>query len=336
MLAGLLCSACFAQSVEDDLFLDNLNEVIIENENARQLRIYSDALMQGVSDTIRLDAAMGLLIRKDQSARDVLLEAISAKENALARMAVCRALIKGRSLGAAVGSLDAFLLPLIETLKSTDPALARLGAEALLVYRFDQVTGPLIELVNTSTNEKQARISGIYALQLRTEPEALRHLIQLLNDTDPEVVRGAELALQESFGVPVGTSKQVWEKILQELNQKDPDEIRRERLLRQETRLREIQAERDRWQKLFLAALDKEFELIETAGKTAYILDKLSSELPAIRLWALDKVQRFQTDAAAGLREKLLMMLSDENRQVRLATAKVWSMMSALNPAERL
>lgn len=336
LLAGLGCSACFAQSAEEDLFIDNLNEVIVENENARQLRIYSDALMQGVSDTIRLDAAMGLLIRKDKEAREVLIEAIGAKDNTLARMAVCRALIKGRSLGAAVGSLDAFLPALMETLKSPDPTLARLGAEVLLVYRFDQVGGPLAELVNSPTNEKQARLSGIYALQLRTEPEALRYLIQLLKDTDPEVVRGAELALQESFGVPVGTGKEVWEKILQELNQKDPAEIRRERLLRQETRLREIQAERDRWQKLFLAALDKEFELIETAGKTAYILDKLSSDLPAIRLWALDKVQRFQTEAAAGLREKLLLMLSDENRQVRLSTAKVWSTMSALNPAERL
>ncbi len=336
LLAGLICSAGFAQTTEEDLFVDNLNEVIVENENARQLRIYSDALMQGVSDTIRLDAAMGLLIRKDKESRDVLIEALGTKDNIPARMAVCRALIKGRSLGAAVGSLDMFLLPLIDTLKSTDVALARLGAEALLVYRFDQVGTPLFDLVRSTTAEKQARLSGIYALQLRTEPEALRYLIQLLDDTDPEIVRGAELALQEVFGVPVGTGKQVWEKILQEINQKDPADIRRERLLRQETRLREVQAERDRWQRLYLTALDKEFELVEAAAKTPYLLDKLSSDLPAIRLWALDKVQRFQTDAAAGLRDRLLQMLADENRQVRLATAKVWSTMSALNPAERL
>ncbi|MBN2512003.1 MAG: hypothetical protein JXB18_03590 [Sedimentisphaerales bacterium] len=328
--------ACYAQSAAEDLFIDNLNEVIVENENARQLRIYSDALMQGVSDTIRLDAAIGLLIRKDKESRDVLIDAIGAKDNIPACMAVCRALIKGRSLGAAAGSLDMFLLPLIDTLRSTDAALARLGAEALLVYRFDQIGMPLSELVSSATADKQARLNGIYALQLRTEPDALRYLIQLLNDTDPEIVRGAELALQEVFGVPVGTGKQVWEKISQEINQKDPAEIRRERLLRQETRLREIQAERDRWQKLFLAALDKEFELVEAAAKTTYLLDKLSSDLPAIRLWALDKVQRFQTDAAAGLRDKLLLMLADENRQVRLAAAKVWSTMSALNPAERL
>lgn len=336
LLTGLACSACFAQSAEEDLFIDNLNEVIIENENARQLRIYSDALMQGVSDTIRLDAAMGLLIRKDKESRDVLIEALGAKDNIPARMAACRALIKGRSLGAAAGSLDMFLPLLIDTLKSTDVALARLGAEALLVYRFDQVGTPLFDLVSSTTADKQARLSGIYALQLRTEPEALRYLIQLLNDSDPEIVRGAELALQEVFGVPVGTGKQVWEKILQEINQKDPADIRRERLLRQETRLREVQAERDRWQKLYLTALDKEFELVEAATKTTYLLDKLSSDLPAIRLWALDKVQRFQTEAAAGLRDRLLQMLADENRQVRLATAKVWSTMSALNPAERL
>ncbi len=314
----------------------NVPAVAVEDENSRQLRIYSDALLQGVSDSIRLDAAVGLLIRKDQTARDVLVEALSAREAPMARMAVCRALIRGRSLGTAAGSLDVFLTPLIEVLKSPDALLARLAAEALLVFRFDQISGPLSQLAQSSATERQTRLNVIYAFQLRPEPEALRSLIKLLDDPDVEIVRAAELALQESFGVPVGTGREVWTKILKDLEQKDPTEIRRERLLRQETRLREIQAERDRWQTLYLSVLDKEFEPLDAASKTSCLLERLGADLPAIRLWALEKLQRYPAESAAGLRDKLLTLLSDENRQVRLATARVLSTMSALNPAEKL
>jgi len=89
-------------------------------------------------------------------------------------------------------------------------------------------------------------------------------------------------------------------------------------------------------QKLYLGVLDKEFEPLDTASKTPYLLEKLGSDLPTVRLWALEKLQRYSAESAASLRDKLLALLSDENRLVRLATAKVLSTMSALNPAERL
>ncbi len=308
----------------------------VEDESSRQLRIYTDTLLQGASDSIRLDAAMGLLIRKDPAAKEVLLSALLAKDNLMAQTAVCRAIIKGRSLGPTAGSLDVYLKPLTEVMKSQDVALARLAAEALLVFRFDQISGLLLEIIQSSAVEKQTRLNVIYAFQLRVEPDALRSLIKLLDDTDTEIVRAAELALQESFGVPVGTSREVWAKILMDLEKKDPSEIRRERLLRQETRLREIQAERDRWQKLYLAVLDKEFEPLDAPSKTAYLQERLGADLTAIRLWALDKLQRYSAESAMSLRDKLLALLWDESRLVRLATARTLSTMSALNPAEKL
>jgi len=323
-----------AQSAEEAL-TDDSDKAVVEDESSRQLRIYSDALLRGASDGIRQDAAMGLLIRKDEVSHKVLIEALSSTDNSPARMAVCRALIKGRSLGFAAGAMDVFLLPLVTALKSPEVPLSRSAAEAMLVFRFDQISAAFSELTQTE-NDKKLRLNAIYALQIRAEPEALRSLVKLLEDADPEIVRAAELALQESFGMPVGTGKDVWAKILADLNKKNPTEIHRDRLLRQENRLREVQADRDRWQKLYIDTLDKEFELIDAAAKTAYLQDKLGSELPAIRLWSLDKVQRFTSLAATGLREKLLSLLSDDNRQVRLATAKTLSTMSALNPAEKL
>jgi HEAT repeat protein len=309
---------------------------IVEDESSRQLRIYSDTLLQGASESIRLDAAMGLLIRKDSAAQEVLLAALSAADNPMAQTAVCRGLIKGRNLGAAVGSLDIFLLPLVEMLKSSDISQAHLAAEALLVYQFEKITALLLDLAELPSADKQMRLNAIYTIQLRPEPEALKYLIQLLDDDDPDIVRGAEQALQESFGVPMGTSRDVWAKILKDLEKKDPTEIRRERLLRQETRLREIQAERNRWQKLYLGSLDKEYELLDAVSKTSYLQERLGSDLPTIRLWALDKLQRYSAESAVSLRDKLLSLLSDDSRQVRLATAKTLSAMSALNPAEKL
>jgi hypothetical protein len=332
----ILSQAAGAAVMDGNTLSLDAEKAVVEDENSRQLRIYSDTLLQGASDSIRLDAAMGLLIRKDSAAQEVLLGAISAKDNPMAQTAVCRALIKGRTLGTAVGSLDVFLKPLIEAVKSPDTVQARLAAEALLVFRFDQISEPLSDIAQSSTIEKQVRLNAIYAFQLRPEPESLKSLIKLLDDSDMEVVRGVELALQESFGIPIGTNKEVWLKILKDLEQKEPSEIRRERLLRQETRLREIQAERDRWQKLYLGVLDKEFELLDAANKTVYLQERLGADLPAIRLWALDKLQRYSAESAASLREKLLSLLSDENRQIRLATARTLSTMSALNPAEKL
>ncbi len=134
----------------------------------------------------------------------------------------------------------------------------------------------------------------IYALQIRPEPEALSSLIKLLDEPDSDVARAAETSLQEAFGIPVGTGRAVWEQILNDLKQKSPDDIRRERLLRQEMKLREMQAERDRWQRLYLGVLDKQYETADETQRNAMTLESLDSDLPAIRLWALDKIDRIR------------------------------------------
>lgn len=340
LITGVLfCGLTFCALGQTDAPADSAAQAVkpvIEDEATRQLRIYSDALTHGVSESIRLDAAMGLLIRKDQASRVILLEALALTDNIPAASAVCQALIKGRSLGSAVGSIDSFLQPLITVLKSPDVALSRLAAEALLAFPFEKISSPVTELIHNQNSEKQLRLNLIYTLQIRPEPEALQILVGLLDDSDAEIVRASELALQESFGMPIGTGKKVWIKVLNELGQKKPAEINRERLLRQENRLRAVQAERDLWEKLYLESLDKEFELLDAAARSVYLQERLTSEIPEIRLWALDKVQRVTAESADVFRSKLLALLSDESREVRLAAAKTLSTMSALNPAESL
>ena len=307
-----------------------------EDDVARQLRIYREALLQGSTEEIRVDAAIGLLLNREAASRDLLVSALRLSDNPGASKAVCKALIKSRAVGTTIGSRDMFLGPLLELLMGSDAESARFAAEALLVFRFDDLDVRLNEMSHDMTLDKHVRFNVIYALQIRPEPQALSDLIKLLDEPDTDVARAAETALQEAFGIPVGTGRPVWEQILNDLKQKSPDDIRRERLLRQEMKLREIQAERDRWQRLYLGALDKQYDTADEASRTAMVLERLDSDLPAIRLWSLDRIDRYPASGQAALRDKLLVLLGDDSRLVRIKAARVLNNMSALNPAEKL
>ena len=302
---------------------------------ARQLRIYRETLQQGSSEEIRVDAAVGLLVQNMDQSRDVLIAALESDENPLARQAVCKALIKSRGLSQTIDSLELFRDPLLQILQNASQRQAELASEAMLLFDYSDIADSLFQIIDNEELAADARINGIYALQLRPEPSALRGLIGLLDDSDAEVAKAAETALQEAFGIPVGTSRAVWSDILVELQQKSLGEIRRERLLRQEVKLRQVQAERERWKKLYLGALDKQYELLDEENQGEMILEMMDSELSPLRLWSLDKVSKYPV-IGEDFREKIFSMLSDDSRDVRLQTAKVLMNMSALDPAEVL
>ena len=305
----------------------------IETEaSAREFRIYRDALQQGSTDDIRVDAAVGLLLQNDAQGRDALLWALKSEENLQARQAVCKALIKSRGLSQTIDSLEVFREPLLSILQGESIEQAELAAEAMLVFDYSVVAAPLDQILQNEELDRQVRMNAVYALQLRTEPTALRSLIQLLDDPDAEVAKAAETALQEAFGIPVGTSRAVWSGILDELQRKSPDDIRRERLLRQEMKLRQVQTERDRWQKLYLSALDKQYESLDETSREGVILDMIESDLAPVRIWTLDKASKYPV-IGDELKKKLFSLLSDSSRDVRLQAAKALMNMSALNPA---
>jgi len=302
---------------------------------ARQLRIYRDALQQGSTEDIRVDAAVGLLLQNDAESREILLSALESDDNPQARQAVCQALIISRGLSQTIHSLEVFREPLLQILQSESVEQAQLAAEAMLLFDYSDVAGALDDILHGTELGRHAQMNAIYALQLRPEPTALRSLIKVLDDPDAEVAKAAETALQEAFGIPVGTSREVWSGILDELQLKSPEEIRRERLLRQEMKLRQVQAECSRWQKLYLGALDKQYESLDEARQGAMILDMIGSDLEPIRRWALGKSAKYPVKSAE-LREKLLSLLSDESRNIRLETAKVLMNKSDLDPGKVL
>ncbi|MHC4760626.1 MAG: HEAT repeat domain-containing protein [Planctomycetota bacterium] len=308
---------------------------IVTETSAREFRIYRDALQQGSTEDIRVDAAVVLLVQNDEQGRGALLSALRSEENPQARKAVCQALIKSRGLSQTIDSLEVFQEPLLAILQSESAEEAELAAEAMLLYDYADVAAPLDQILQNEERGSRVRMNAIYALRLRTEPTALRRLIKLLDDPDAEVAKAAETALQEAFGIPVGANREVWTGILDDLQLKSPDDIRRERLLRQEMKLRQVQAERDRWQKLYLSALDKQYELLDETSRKETILDMIESDLDPVRIWALDKASKYPV-VDEVLREKLLSLLSDGSRDVRLQAAKALMNMSAINPAAAL
>ena len=305
-------------------------------EKPRQLRIFRETLLQGSSEEIRVEAAVELFLRNDAPSRDVLVDILKTADNPQAQAAVSKALVKSRRLGQTVGSQSVYLDPLVQILTTGQSEPAILAAEALLLYDFKDIEKRLDKIIRNAKAEPQGRINVVYALKLRSEPQALRRLIGLLDDTNSDVSSAAESALEEVFGVPVGASRQVWSEILDKLKQKSPEDIRYDRLLLQERRLPQVQAERDRWQKMYMSLLDKQYDGADEAGRSQMTLDMLGTDLEALRIWGLGKVTQYQAADKEALREKLFSLLSDESREVRLQTAKVLNNMSALNPAEKL
>jgi HEAT repeat protein len=300
-----------------------------------ELRIYRETLQQGSSEDIRVDAAVGLLLQNTVQSGDVLITALKSDENPQARQAVCKALVKSRGLSQTIDSLDSFQEPLLQILQNQSREEAELASEALLLFNYSEIADPLMQLIKKEELTSEARINGVYALQLRPEPLALRGLIGLLDDPNAEIAKAAETALQESFGIPVGTSRAVWADILVELQKKSPESIRKERLLRQAITLRQVQAERDRWQKLYLSSLDKRYETLDEVNQSKMILEMMASDLTPVRLWSLDRASKYSV-IGEEFRTKLFFMLSDSSRDVRLRAANVLRTKSDLNPADVL
>ncbi len=325
ILSGVACS----QEVHPPMAVADSVEI---EASAREFRIYRDALQQGSTDDIRVDAAVWLLLQNNEQGRDTLLSALKSEENPQARQAVCKSLIKSRGLSQTIDSLEVFLEPLLTILQGKSIEQAELAAEAMLLFDYSAVSDPLNQVLQSKEIDRQVRMNVVYALQLRTEPTALRSLIKLLDDSDLDVAKAAETALQDAFGIPVGASRAVWSEILDELQRKSPDDIRRGRLFRREMELRQVKTDRGRWQKLYLAALDKQYELLDETSQEKVVLDMIESDLDPVRIWALDKASKYSV-VGEELKGKLFSLLSDGSRDVRLQAAKALMNMSALNPA---
>ncbi len=317
-----------------------IDETIAEAEFSRQLKINREGLFKGSTDQIRIDAATVMLFSEDPLARKILLDALRQSENLGARVAVCKALSQARAEQKNVANKEDFITPLFDILATEVDDSAKFAAEAMLIFEYDQISKPLEGMVTDPSLPIEARLNGIYALRLQPDMRAIFKLIDRLDDSDEQVAAEAEKALR-FLGTPIGKDAEAREQIRSELKRRGRDEFFRDLLIRQEAKMRDIQAERDRWREQYLSASGRIYDgLSDDAARGAFLAERLASSEAAVRLWALEKVSQWRVGTKSRLPAELgpllVNLISDPDRNVRLKTARLLSLMGELDSAQRL
>jgi HEAT repeat protein len=306
-----------------------------------QLEIFRNALLTDPNEEIRIKAAGVMLGSENPLARKILLEVLSLKDNSAARMAICKVLIRTRESQGSIPNLDDFIAPLLNIFDTEVAAEARLAAEATLLFEYDKI-GPLIEQVVTDASKPvKTRLNAIQALRLRPDMMATIRLIKLVDDSDKQVSAEAEKALR-SLGIPVGENYWTREQNIYELQRKGRDEFLREWLIRQETQMRQLRTKLNLWQGKYLSALNKIYAGInDDTERGKFLTEHLSDPEAVIKLWVLDKVHQWRVAPGTSrlpveLGPILLSFISDPDRDIRLRTARLLSLMVELNSAQQL
>jgi len=302
-----------------------------------QLKIIRDALSKGSTE-----AAAVLLFNKDPQARKFLLEALKQADSNSARVAVCKALIQTRTTKKTVENKEEFIQPLLEILTTDDTTGARLAAEATLIFKYEQIKGPLERIAIDASLPVKARLNAIYALRLHPDMAAVLKLIELLEDPESQVAAAAASALS-SIGIPIGDSAEARKEIINELKRQGPEAFLRDRLLRKETEIRRLETELNSWRERYRTALDKIYlALNDDAVRSQFLVENLRDPEMIIRLWALEKVRQDRVGTRPNPKlpgevgPVLVNLISDQNRDVRLKTAQLLSLMGGVIPAQSL
>jgi HEAT repeat protein len=229
---------------------------------------------------------------------------------------------------------------LANVLKTEEGNPAKFAAEALLIFDYDAIVNVLEPMAKDESMPVKARLNAIYAMRVQLDIRAITRIAELVEDKDKQVSAAAGDALR-SLGIPVSGDARRRAQILNDLRTNGMDRFQRDWLIRQESRVNDLEKERDQWRKLYLGSLDRIYEGISDEGQRGkFLIEQLSNSESRIRLWALDKVSQWrigtQSKLPAELGPVLVKLISSDNRDVRLATAKLLSLTGELSSAERL
>jgi len=300
-------------------------------EAANKLRFVKTTLLNGPKVQDRLDASVALLYSEEKAARQILLETLAVKDNSPARQAICNTIINSRQ---AIAGKDEFRKPLLAILAEPETKDAKPAAEATLIFEFSDIDDELTAIVNNAQNPRDVRLNALYALQLRpVEKQAVATIASLITDADKQVAQAAKQALP--FWVPVDMDRP---EILREIRRLSRGEISRKMIDFQEKEVRRLSNEIDKWKQLYLSSLSREYDNADDTEKGKILLSRLGSDLPQVRMWALEKVSTLAPSIILPpqFNARLLELISDSDRDVRLTTAKMFAQMSDRNPAAKL
>jgi HEAT repeat protein len=299
-----------------------------------QLSLAKEALRnKGSSPRMRVSAAAVLLGSDEPQAREIVLQALAQTENPDARTAVCKALSQATAGQRSIKNPEEFIEPLLNILTAGDTTAAHLAAEATLIFRYEQIADRLERIVTDSSLPATARLNAIYALKLHPDLKAVVQLLALIDDADEQVATAAQDALK-SLGIPTDLDPE-------QLKSQGQEIFLRERLIRQETEIGKLQTDVRLWRKQYLSALNQIVDKIDDdTAKGKFLAEHLGSAEPAVKLWALETVRKWRvtpnTKIPAELEPILVSLISDKDRDVRLKTAEVLSLMGKSSSAEQL
>jgi len=307
-----------------------------------ELQLYKEALTsKGSTAQMRLKAANLLLASPDRTARMVLLEVLRQSENNPARVAVCKALSEAGLERRPIQNRRDFIAPLAEILRSeNDASTAELAAQAMLLFDYRQVAKFLDDVVKDQTLPTQHRLNALYALKLQPHRMAVLKIMELLGDRDRKVASAAESAL-EFLGVTVDPNSSNLEQAELEMRRQGEEEFLRDVAIRWITRTHELDKELLWWKQQYVGALDKVYAGInDDSAKVEFLSGYLKSSKRMLRLWALEKVTQSRIGATVELSAQvgpiLVDMISDPDKDVRLKTAKLLSLMGGINASDKL
>jgi len=185
-------------------------------------------------------------------------------------------------------------------------------------------------------------LNAIYALKLQPDKRAVIRLIRLVDDPEKQVADAAEKAL-DSLGIAVGQNVRIRTEIINALQSQNTDEFLRERLIWLEGQVHKWKGELDLWQERYLSALEDVYSgRKDDEAKAKFLAKHLQSTEVTVRLWALDKVYQDRVSSTpnpqlpAALESILVSLISNQDRNVRLKTAKLLALMVELNSAQHL
>jgi HEAT repeat protein len=339
----LLVLGCQQSGVGQNQSSEPSETVITKTEPNAQLQLYTEALTdKGSSDRMRLNAANLLLFSKEPAARAILLDTLSKTLNGGSRIAICKALSRARQNSRAVRQSEDFIAPLLEVLRTEqDVRVAELAAEALLIFDYEEISEPLEKIAIDTVEPVQARLNAIFALSLHPDKGAVFALMKLVDDEEKLVALAAQSSL-ETLDVFVGKDAALRRQVTEELQRRADIDFLRNRVILLELARRQSDTKLAAWKMRYLEALDKIYEgLTEDSLKGEFLAKHLIDSETIVKSWALDKVREdvLSTNPLPSTElfgPTLLELISFPNKDVRLKTAKLLSLMGAVNSADKL
>jgi hypothetical protein len=248
-----------------------------------------------------------------------------------------------KSWQAPLKNKEDFIKPLIGVITSEqDFATVRLAAEAMLMFGYSQVQLELEKAVGDASLPVAARINVIYAIKRHPDKQAVVRLVSLMDSPDAQIVEAARSGLAD-VGIVASPDPAVRRQTLIELQQRGAEAFLRERLIRQETRMRELQTDREGWQKKYLTALGALYDVQgDEAAKVEFLDLHLGAQEVRVKVWALERLEELRLGTGTSkakfskLETRLISLISDPSREVRLNTARRLAALWELNVAKPL